>query len=316
MLMEAVLERGKLELISSEYIWRILCLILIGNLFLFIIWTADTMRFEEKDASGMIEGMRTPEMPVVDRTKMIALSVVSSEPLSDRVTAVSDRISGENNIVTVTDDGKDISKGISDNMTVNTRTVILTDSLENIVVNTSTTISTDIPVNTPTDNLTEVPANTPSDIPANTPSDVPANTPSDIPVNIPTDISTDTPTDIPTEVPTEEPEATVKVIKGFTVNESGCITGYQDPLVARSGILSLPEDEFCTSVGSRVFAGLEDICTEIYIPANITSIEPDAFMELSNVFYVEVAPDNPNYYSECGILYNTDGELVYYPLAR
>ena len=300
MLMEAVLERGKSELISSEYIWRILCLILIGNLFLFMIWTADTMRFEEKDASGMIEGMRTPEMPVVDRTKMIALSVVSSEPLSDRVTAVSDRISGENNIVTVTGDGKDISKGISDNMTVNTRTVILTDSLENIVVNTSTTISTDIPVNTPTDNLTEVPANTPSDIP----------------VNIPTDNSTDTPTDIPTEVPTEEPEATVKVIKGFTVNESGCITGYQDPLVARSGILSLPEDEFCTSVGSRVFAGLEDICTEIYIPANITSIEPDAFMELSNVFYVEVAPDNPNYYSECGILYNTDGELVYYPLAR
>ena len=284
MLMEVVLERGKSELISSEYIWRILRLILIGNLFLVIIWTADTMRFEEKDPPGMIEGMRTPEMPIVDRTKVIALSVVSSELLSDRVTAVSDRISGENNIVTVTDDGKDISKGISDNMTVNTPTVILTDSLENIVANTSTNISTDIPMTTPTDNLTEVPANIP--------------------------------TDIPTEVPTEEPEATVKVIKGFMINDSGCITGYQDLMVAKSGILALPEDTFCTSVGSNAFAGLEDICTEIYIPANITWIEPDAFMELSNVFYVEVAPDNPNYYSECGILYNTDGELVYYPLAR
>ena len=304
MLMEVVLERGKSELISSEYIWRILRLILIGNLFLVIIWTADTMRFEEKDPPGMIEGMRTPEMPIVDRTKVIALSVVSSELLSDRVTAVSDRISGENNIVTVTDDGKDISKGISDNMTVNTPTVILTDSLENIVANTSTNISTDIPVTTPTDNLTEVPANIPTDIPVETP----ANTPSDIPVNIPTDI--------PTEVPTEEPEATVKVIKGFMINDSGCITGYQDLMVAKSGILALPEDTFCTSVGSNAFAGLEDICTEIYIPANITWIEPDAFMELSNVFYVEVAPDNPNYYSECGILYNTDGELVYYPLAR
>lgn len=302
--MEVVLERGKSELISSEYIWRILRLILIGNLFLVIIWTADTMRFEEKDPPGMIEGMRTPEMPIVDRTKVIALSVVSSELLSDRVTAVSDRISGENNIVTVTDDGKDISKGISDNMTVNTPTVILTDSLENIVANTSTNISTDIPVTTPTDNLTEVPANIPTDIPVETP----ANTPSDIPVNIPTDI--------PTEVPTEEPEATVKVIKGFMINDSGCITGYQDLMVAKSGILALPEDTFCTSVGSNAFAGLEDICTEIYIPANITWIEPDAFMELSNVFYVEVAPDNPNYYSECGILYNTDGELVYYPLAR
>lgn len=32
--------------------------------------------------------------------------------------------------------------------------------------------------------------------------------------------------------------------------------------------------------------------------------------------YIEVAPGNPNYYSEDGILYSSSGELVAYPNGR
>lgn len=43
---------------------------------------------------------------------------------------------------------------------------------------------------------------------------------------------------------------------------------------------------------------------EIYIPANITWIEPGALEKLENLMYIEVAPDNPAYQSIDGVLYS------------
>ena len=210
----------------------------------------------------------------------------------------------------------------------------------------SAVVPTDIPTVKPTDvptvKPTDVPTNTPTDIPTVKPTDVPTNTPTDIPTVKPSDpsadipssdtdvkvpdkkfpssdsVSDDTKSDTPADAEDsdEDPVMEMRVIRGFMVNGSGRITGYQDASVAKAGLLSLPEDKFCRSVGSHAFAGLENDCVEIYIPANITWIEPEAFAELSNVFYIEVAPDNPAYYSKGGILYSADGQLVYYPGGR
>lgn len=55
---------------------------------------------------------------------------------------------------------------------------------------------------------------------------------------------------------------------------------------------------------------------EIYIPADITYIEDGAFDDLCCLMYIEVAGDNPEYYSEKGILYRKDGTEIAYPMGR
>ena len=55
---------------------------------------------------------------------------------------------------------------------------------------------------------------------------------------------------------------------------------------------------------------------EVYIHTNITYIAPETFDYLRFLMYIEVAPGNPNYYSEDGILYSSSGELVAYPNGR
>ena len=53
---------------------------------------------------------------------------------------------------------------------------------------------------------------------------------------------------------------------------------------------------------------------EVYIPSNITYIAPGAFDHLHLLMFIEVAEDNPAYYSEDGILYAADGEIIAYLL--
>ena len=55
---------------------------------------------------------------------------------------------------------------------------------------------------------------------------------------------------------------------------------------------------------------------EVYIPSNITYIAPGAFDHLHLLMFIEVAEDNPAYYSEDGILYAADGEIIAYPGGR
>ena len=148
----------------------------------------------------------------------------------------------------------------------------------------------------------------------------------DIPVEEKVPIEEEIPAgiDIPSEIvtvpdvsdDTEEAVPDCREIKGFLVDESGFICGYQDVSVADIGILVFPSNVECTGIRSQAFSGLEDLCVEIFIPANVTHIEAGAFEELSNLIYIEVNPDNPVYYSEYGVLYNRNGDLVCVPGGR
>lgn len=284
--MEAVLERCGLETVSPENILRAFRLIVTIILLICICLNVGTIHFDKNtSASGMNGKMMAPGTSMADEL------------------------------------GKTASKDYRKLKNTSTDTPV--SELWNIPEIIPTEALTDVPLIVPVEVLTEVPVVTPVDEPVNVPTEVPAITPADNPVDVPTDVpvekpaddaKTETPADA--EDPAEDPTVETQNVRGFLVNEAGCITGYQDLLVAKSGILALPEDTFCTSVGSHAFAGLENDCMEIYIPANITWIEPDAFAELSNVFYIEVAPDNPAYYSDFGVLYSMDGELVCYPGGR
>lgn len=80
------------------------------------------------------------------------------------------------------------------------------------------------------------------------------------------------------------------------------------PEMVSDGLLLLPSDGSCTGVEAHAFDKLAQMVEEIYIPANITYIAPEAFENLTNLIYIEVAEDNPVYYSVNGELYMKDGE--------
>lgn len=80
------------------------------------------------------------------------------------------------------------------------------------------------------------------------------------------------------------------------------------PEMLSDGLLLLPSDGSCTGVEAHAFDKLAQMVEEIYIPANITYIAPEAFENLANLIYIEVAEDNPVYYSVNGELYMKDGE--------
>lgn len=317
--MEAVLERCGLETVSPENILRAFRLIVTIILLICICLSVGTIHFDKNtSASGMNGKMMAPGTSMADELGKTASNdyreLKNTSTDLPVVTSVDDR--GET-LMTTTSVGElldipaIISADVSAVVPVETSTGVpaikTVDNQAEVPTITPADNQADIPRVTPADNQADVPAITPVDDPVDVPTDVPAENPAD-------DAKTETPADA--EEPAENPTVEAQNVRGFLVNEAGCITGYQDLLVAKSGILALPEDTFCTSVGSHAFAGLENDCMEIYIPANITWIEPDAFAELSNVFYIEVAPDNPVYYSDFGVLYSMDGELVCYPGGR
>ena len=80
------------------------------------------------------------------------------------------------------------------------------------------------------------------------------------------------------------------------------------PELVTDGLLLLPSDGSCTGVEAHAFDKLAQMVEEIYIPANITYIAPEAFENLTNLIYIEVAPNNPVYYSVNGELYMKDGD--------
>lgn len=80
------------------------------------------------------------------------------------------------------------------------------------------------------------------------------------------------------------------------------------PEMLSDGLLLLPSDGSCTGVEAHAFDKLAQMVEEIYIPANITYIAPEAFENLTNLIYIEVAEDNPVYYSVNGELYMKDGD--------
>ncbi len=126
-------------------------------------------------------------------------------------------------------------------------------------------------------------------------------------------------TDAPAATVPSEPapsEPATGVINGFLVNESGVIYGVADPeTVVSDGYMELP-DEGCSGIAAGTFrAGLPS-AREIYIPSNITYIEPGAFTGLTNMEWYEMEPSD-GYYTEQGVLFSEGGTCILaFPAAR
>lgn len=90
--------------------------------------------------------------------------------------------------------------------------------------------------------------------------------------------------------------------KGYALSDRGYLMDCGPEMVS-DGLLLLPSDGACTGVEEHAFDKLAQMIEEIYIPANITDISSGVFENLTNLIYIEVAPDNPVYYSENGELY-------------
>ena len=97
---------------------------------------------------------------------------------------------------------------------------------------------------------------------------------------------------------------------GYLINAEGMICGLSgDKEVIKDGVLYFPE-EGCSGIARGVLSGLGSAVEEIEIPANITNIQPGAFVGLSNLGWIEADAANPAYVTVDGVLYTADGTVL------
>ena len=108
----------------------------------------------------------------------------------------------------------------------------------------------------------------------------------------------------------EEPIAAGNTDTGYLINAEGVICGLSgDKEVIKDGVLYFPE-EGCSGIARGVLSGLGSSVEEIEIPANITNIQPGAFVGLSNLGWIEADAANPAYVTVDGVLYTADGTVL------
>ena len=108
----------------------------------------------------------------------------------------------------------------------------------------------------------------------------------------------------------EEPIAAGNTDTGYLINAEGVIYGLSgDKEVIQDGVLSFPE-EGCSQIARGALSGLGSAVEEIEIPANITNIQPGAFVGLSNLGWIEADAANPAYVTVDGVLYTADGTVL------
>ena len=97
---------------------------------------------------------------------------------------------------------------------------------------------------------------------------------------------------------------------GYFINAEGMICGLSgDKEVIKDGVLYFPE-EGCSGIARGALSGLGSAVEEIEIPANITNIQPGAFVGLSNLGWIEADAENPAYVTVDGVLYTADGTVL------
>lgn len=97
---------------------------------------------------------------------------------------------------------------------------------------------------------------------------------------------------------------------GYLINAEGMICGLSgDKEVIKDGVLYFPE-EGCSGIARGALSGLGSAVEEIEIPANITNIQPGAFVGLSNLGWIEADAANPAYVTVDGVLYTGDGTVL------
>ena len=108
----------------------------------------------------------------------------------------------------------------------------------------------------------------------------------------------------------EEPIAVGNTDTGYLINAEGMICGLSGSKeVIKDGVLCFPE-EGCSGIVAGALAALGSQVEEIEIPANITEIQPGAFVGLSNLGWIEADEANPAYVTVDGVLYTADGTVL------
>ena len=108
----------------------------------------------------------------------------------------------------------------------------------------------------------------------------------------------------------EEPTAVGNTDTGYLINAEGMICGLSGSKeVIKDGVLRFPE-EGCSGIAAGALATLGSQVEEIEIPANITNIQPGAFVGLSNLGWIEADEANPAYVTVDGVLYTADGAVL------
>lgn len=72
----------------------------------------------------------------------------------------------------------------------------------------------------------------------------------------------------------------------------------------------LVEEPMVEEIARGALSGLGSAVEEIEIPANITNIQPGAFVGLSNLGWIEADAENPAYVTVDGVLYTADGTVL------
>lgn len=97
---------------------------------------------------------------------------------------------------------------------------------------------------------------------------------------------------------------------GYLINAEGMICGLSgDKEVIKDGVLYFPE-KGCSGIARGALSNLGSAVEEIEIPANITNIQPGAFVGLSNLGWIEADAANPAYVTVDGVLYTADGTVL------
>lgn len=97
---------------------------------------------------------------------------------------------------------------------------------------------------------------------------------------------------------------------GYLINAEGMICGLSgDKEVIKDGVLYFPE-KGCSGIARGALSDLGSAVEEIEIPANITNIQPGAFVGLSNLGWIEAGAANPAYVTVDGVLYTADGTVL------
>ena len=108
----------------------------------------------------------------------------------------------------------------------------------------------------------------------------------------------------------EEPIAVGNTDTGYLINAEGIICGLSGSKeVIKDGVLYFPE-EGCSGIAAGALSDLGSAVEEIEIPANITNIQPGAFVGLSNLGWIEADEANPAYVTVDGVLYTADGTVL------
>ena len=108
----------------------------------------------------------------------------------------------------------------------------------------------------------------------------------------------------------EETIAVGNTDTGYLINAEGMICGLSGSKeVIKDGVLCFPE-EGRSGIAAGALAALGSQVEEIEIPANITEIQPGAFVGLSNLGWIEADEANPAYVTVDGVLYTADATVL------